>query len=181
MSTLYDVQTRGLSHRTEPSPVNSHNEWDPLEEVIVGHVEGATVPSNHLVVTYNLPAGLGRLYRLAAGRRYPGWMLRLAEKELEGFVDLLKGEGITVRRPDPQPFHRRYRTARWSSKGFTVACPRDGFLVMGDEIVETPMCWRSRHFEGDAYRALFKDYWKAGARWTSAPRPQLTDDLFDAA
>jgi glycine amidinotransferase len=27
------------------SPVNSHNEWDPLEEVIVGRLEGATIPS----------------------------------------------------------------------------------------------------------------------------------------
>ena len=27
-----------------PSPVCSYNEWDPLEEVIVGRVEGATVP-----------------------------------------------------------------------------------------------------------------------------------------
>ncbi len=24
--------------------VNTHNEWDPLEEVIVGNVEGATIP-----------------------------------------------------------------------------------------------------------------------------------------
>ena len=33
------------------------------------------------------------------------------------------------------------------------------------------MCWRSRYFEGDAYRSLFKEYFRAGARWTSAPRP----------
>ena len=162
------------------SPVGSHNEWDPLEEVIVGHVEGATIPSNHLVVTYNLPPVLGRLYRLAAGRQYPEWMKRMARKELEGFVDLLRSEGITVRRPDERPFPRRYKTPNWSSRGFTVACPRDGFLVIGDEIIETPMCWRSRYFEGDAYRALFKDYFGRGARWTSAPRPQVTDDLFKA-
>ena len=41
------------------------------------------------------------------------------------------------------------------------------------------MCWRSRYFEGDAYRSLFKEYFRAGARWTSAPRPQLTDDLYN--
>lgn len=181
MLAFDDVQKSTLPAAAQLSPVGSHNEWDPLEEVIVGHVAGATIPSNHLVVTYNLPPALGRLYRLAAGRRYPGWMLRLAEKELEGFVDLLQGEGIVVRRPDERTFHRRYRTARWSSKGFTVACPRDGFLVVGDEIIETPMCWRSRHFEGDAYRALFKGYFAAGARWTSAPRPELSDDLFDQA
>lgn len=26
------------------SPVCSHNEWDPLQEVIVGRLDGATVP-----------------------------------------------------------------------------------------------------------------------------------------
>jgi hypothetical protein len=39
------------------SPVNSHNEWDPLEEIIVGRLEGATMPSDHPVVTCNIPNG----------------------------------------------------------------------------------------------------------------------------
>ena len=159
-------------------PVSSWNEWDPLEEVIVGHVEGATIPSDHLAVTYNLPPRLKALYRLAAGRRYPEWMKRRARQELDNFVRLLEQEGVTVRRPDPAPFHRPYRTPHWRSRGFTVACPRDGVLVVGDEIIEAPMCWRSRHFEAGAYRDLFKHYFAGGARWTAAPRPELRDDLF---
>lgn len=185
MSVLTDAHLNRTdafrSNTREVPPVSSYNEWDPLEEVIVGHVDGATIPSNHLVVTYNLPPALSRLYRLAAGRRYPNWMLKLAQKELDGFISLLEGEGVVVRRPDPMPFSRHYKTANWSSRGFTVACPRDGFMVVGDEIIETPMCWRSRHFEGDAYRSLFKQYFREGARWTAAPRPQLTDDLFDGS
>ena len=51
--------------------------------------------------------------------------------------------------------------------------------MIGDEIIESPMCWRSRYFEGDAYRSLFKEYFRGGARWTSAPRPQLTDELYN--
>jgi len=38
---------------------------------------------------------------------------------------------------------------------------------------------RSRYFEAVAYRSLFKEYFHAGARWTSAPRPVLTDELYD--
>jgi glycine amidinotransferase len=162
-----------------PSPVSSYTEWDPLEEVIVGSLDGATIPSNHITVTYNLPRSVMALYRLAAGWRYPAWMRRLAEKELDGFIRLLEGEGIRVRRPDPVDFSRKYRTPHWSSRGFTVACPRDAYLVVGDEIIEAPMCWRSRYFESEAYRALFKEYFRQGARWTSAPRPQLTDELYD--
>lgn len=39
------------------SPVCSYNEWDPLEEVIVGRVEGATVPhlSTEIKVSSHLP------------------------------------------------------------------------------------------------------------------------------
>ena len=33
-----------LLHANPSSPVWAWNEWDPLEEVIVGRVEGATVP-----------------------------------------------------------------------------------------------------------------------------------------
>jgi glycine amidinotransferase len=171
--------TRGASPARADCPVNSHTEWDPLEEVIVGRLEGATIPSAHVTVTFNLPPLAARLYRLAAGFRYPKWMVRLAQRELDGFIGLLEGEGIKVRRPEAVDFARRFRTPHWASRGFCVACPRDPFLIVGDEIVETPACWRSRYFEADAYRPLFKEYFAGGARWTAAPRPQLTDELYD--
>lgn len=108
-------------------------------------------------------------------------MVRRAQTELDGFVSLLEAEEVRVRRPEPIDQRRRVRTLLWSSKGFCLACPRDIYLVVGDEIIETPTCWRSRHFEGDAYRELFKEYFTDGARWTAAPRPQLPDELFDAS
>ncbi len=107
-------------------------------------------------------------------------MLRRAQTELDGFIRLLESEGVRVRRPELIDQRRRISTRLWSSRGFCLACPRDLYLVVGDEIIETPTCWRSRQFEGDAYRALFKEYFTDGARWTAAPRPQLPDELFDA-
>ena len=107
-------------------------------------------------------------------------MVRRAQTELDSFVRLLEAEGVQVRRPEPIDQRRRVRTRLWSSRGFCLACPRDVYLVVGDEIIETPTCWRPRHFEGDAYRKLFKEYFVGGARWTAAPRPQLPDELFDA-
>jgi len=62
-----DMITRAIGPDAAPagqvSPVNSHNEWDPLEEVIVGRLEGATIPSGHPVVTCNIPAWLRRASR----------------------------------------------------------------------------------------------------------------------
>jgi len=51
--------------------------------------------------------------------------------------------------------------------------------LIGDEIIETPMGWPCRCFETHSYRPILKDYFRRGARWTAAPRPPLTDELFD--
>lgn len=58
--------------------------------------------------------------------------------------------------------------------------PRDLLIVVGDTIVEAPLSWRCRHHEVDAYRPLIKSYFRQGAGWLQAPRPQLTDELFPA-
>jgi glycine amidinotransferase len=165
--------------KRHPCPVNSHNEWDPLEEVIVGRLDGAVIPPNHPAVTFNVPRAVARIYRFVGGYRYPRLLTAPARRELEEFIRVLEGEGVRVRRPDVVDFARKIRTPYWSSTGFCISCPRDGFLVVGDEIIEAPMCWRARYFEPVAYRRLFREYFEAGARWTAAPKPLLLDSLYD--
>ncbi|SDC68743.1 amidinotransferase [Streptomyces prasinopilosus] len=162
------------------SPVNSHNEWDPLEEIIVGRLDGATIPSDHPVVTCNIPPWAARVQGLAAGFRYPRFLIERAQQELDQFIALLRSLDVTVRRPDAVDHRRRFGTPDWSSRGFCNTCPRDSMLVIGDEIIETPMAWPCRYFETHSYRTVLKDYFRRGARWTAAPRPQLTDELFEA-
>ena len=82
------------------SAVMSYTEWDPLEEIIVGQLEGATIPSKHAAVTVNMPSQAARLYPFFAGRKYPKWMIRLAQAELDCFIAALEGEGVRVRRPE---------------------------------------------------------------------------------
>ena len=163
----------------ETCPVNSFSEWDPLEEVIVGRLEHATIPGGHVVVVSNFHDSVARICRLAGGFRYPRLLTKPAQRELDGFVHLLESEGIVVRRPDVIEHSKPYRTPSWESRGFCTACPRDGFFVIGDEIIEAPQAWRCRQFEAHAYRSLFKEYFNRGARWTAAPRPQLPERLYD--
>lgn len=167
------------STETITCPVNSYNEWDPLEEVIVGRLEGARIPPNHVTVTYTVPPTAAKFYPFVSGRRYPGFLVKRAQKELDEFIHILESEGIVVRRPDIMDFSVRYKTPYWSSKGFGTTCPRDGVLIIGNEIIETPMAWRSRYFEVQAYRSLFKEYYAKGAKWTAAPKPLLLDELYD--
>lgn len=71
-----------------------------------------------------------------------------------------------------------YRTIS-SDTGFHAAMPRDLLLVIGEEIIESPMAWRCRFFEYRAYRTLLKEYFKAGAKWTTPPKPLMCDELYD--
>ncbi|MCA6093426.1 amidinotransferase [Streptomyces sp. SCA3-4] len=171
-----------MADAAEPlvSPVASHNEWDPLEEIIVGRLDGATIPSGHPVVACNLPPWGARLQGLTAGVRYPRVLIERAQHELDQFIALLRSLGVTVRRPDAVDHKRRFGTPDWSSRGFCNSCPRDSMLVIGDEIIETPMAWPCRYFETHSYRTILKDYFRRGARWTAAPKPQLTDALYEA-
>jgi glycine amidinotransferase len=171
---IYDTTRRN-------GPVSSHNEWDPLEEVVVGRLEGATVPYAHAVITAGIPRTVAAIYPFFGGRHYPRIMTSKGQEELDAFIHILEAEGVCVRRPDVVDSARRYRTPEWKSSGYCTTCPRDGFLVVGDEIIETPMAWRCRYFEGFAYRSLFKEYFQQGARWTAAPKPELPDELYDAS
>lgn len=161
------------------SPVHSYNEWDPLEEIIVGRLEGSVIPSSHPVVTCNIPGMAAWGQTMTAGFRYPQLMVAPAQRELDGFVALLESLGTTVTRPDAIIHKTRFSTPDWSSRGFCNTCPRDSMLVIGEEIIETPMAWPCRYFETHSYREILKDYFRRGARWTSAPKPQLTEELFD--
>lgn len=66
-----------------------------------------------------------------------------------------------------------------SVAGMYAAMPRDILLVVGNEIIEAPMAWRARFFEYRAYRPLIKEYFRKGAKWTTAPKPTMADELYD--
>lgn len=164
--------------------VNSHNEWDPLEEVIVGILDGAAELTWEIgleAVTAVEHLERSRKYHMAnAGQRVAAAHKMLAQKELDEFVRILKAEGVNVRRPDPLQHDKPNATPHWTTMGGNCqADPRDVLIVFGDEILEAPMSWRSRYFEFFAYRSLVQEYFRAGARWTAAPKPQLTADSYD--
>ncbi|MFK5970615.1 MAG: hypothetical protein QM487_10915 [Candidatus Marithrix sp.] len=168
---------------TQISPVNSHNEWDPLEEVIIGSLDGAMFPGWN-VINYatvapkeweEIEKKLG-----GGGNPYPPELVAAARKDLAEFIHILKSEGVNVRQVQAANYNTPFNTPDWQiNSGFCAANPRDPFMVLGNEILETPMADRGRYFETWAYRELFKEYFNAGAKWTAAPKPQLLDNLYD--
>ena len=162
-------------------PVKSYTEWDQLEEVIVGIVDGARFPPWHIAMEPVLPPNQQRTFREHAGKSFPPEQIAAACRELDRFVEILEGEGVTVRRPEPIAHDKPYSTLHWTSTGLYAAMPRDVLLVVGDEIIECPLAWRSRYFETLAYRPLLKEYFLGGAKWSAAPKPELRDELYDAS
>lgn len=161
--------------------VESYNEWDPLEEVVVGSLDEAMLPTWQTILEATVPLGSEYLAAPQGGKtQYPAEQIAAGKKDLDEFIRLLEAEGITVRQAEPHRFSAPFSTPDWSvENGFCAANPRDVFLVIGDEIIEVPMAHRDRHYEMHAYRGLLKDYFLRGARWTSAPKPQLLDDLYE--
>lgn len=181
MIATMSTKSPASSAPTTSCPVEAYNEWDPLEEVIVGRVEGATVPHYDVALASCLSDEQRAFFRSNAGKPFPAERIAAAAAELEELVHILEAEGIKVRRPDLIDFSRPYSTPHWTcSAGFYAAMPRDFLLVIGNEVIESPMAWRSRYYEAHLYRRLLKEYFHAGARWTAAPRPELRDELYDS-
>ncbi|MBE9064723.1 amidinotransferase [cf. Phormidesmis sp. LEGE 11477] len=164
--------------------VSSHNEWDPLEEVIVGIVDNAMFPAWNTIFKRIVPPGSWKQVEdivVSGGTPYPEEFIAAAQTCLKEFVHILEAEGVTVRRPDSMNFAADYATPSWQvDSGFCAANPRDAFIVVGNQIIEAPMADRGRYFESWPYRSLLKEYFKQGARWVSAPKPQLLDAQFDS-
>ena len=81
--------------------VNAFNEWDPLEEIVVGIVEDALVPPWETITPAVVhDQSQWPFFRAEGGRRWPTEMLKRAEHDIEAFVHVLEAEGVTVRRPE---------------------------------------------------------------------------------
>lgn len=157
--------------------VCSWNEWDPLEEVVVGSVLGAMYPELSPILAANGEPGWLAHYQ---GLMMEDELIEAANEQLDELIHILEAEGVTVRRPEPMPHHFDFKTPFWQCKsGWNTANPRDLFLVVGDEIIECASPLRHRHFESLAYHRLFTSYFQRGARWSSAPRAPLRDSLYD--
>jgi N-dimethylarginine dimethylaminohydrolase len=161
------------------STVWSCNEWDQLEEVIIGNPLNARFP------TADLSAQLAEFPDRPVAEMprgpFPQQIIEETQEDLDGFVKILEGLGVAVKRPQTWPHDAKFSTVHWEAQGYYNYCPRDVLLVIGDHIIETPNVIRSRAQETFSYRSLLIDYMKSGAKWYSAPKPMLLDSLFEGA
>jgi glycine amidinotransferase len=159
--------------------VSVYTEWAPLKEVIVGSC-----------VNFNL-AGIDRTFRFLyenrdgkhTDRNFPHQIdsryIAERQEDLDNLQALLEGEGITVKRPSRLREIQHVKTPDFES--YTTGCdsPRDMYLCIADQIIETPPTNRKRYFEHALLRTIFMEYFRRGARWVVAPRPSLREASLD--
>src|SRR3954447_15058825 len=106
-----------IEHKREDtartSSVWSCNEWDQLEEVIVGNPLNARFPTPDLSTQIaefpdrcvcNIPTGV-----------FPEQIIEETEEDLNGFAETLESCGVKVRRPDTWSHESTFSTINWES------------------------------------------------------------------
>jgi hypothetical protein len=124
------------------SGVWSCNEWDPLEEVIVGNPLRARFPTPDL--STQLAEFPDRQLSEIPRGAFPQRIIEETDEDLNEFVRILEKQGVTVKRPDTWPHEAEFSTIHWQAQGYYNYCPRDVMLVIGDHLIETPNVIRSR-------------------------------------
>ncbi|MFF0879795.1 scyllo-inosamine-4-phosphate amidinotransferase [Micromonospora aurantiaca (nom. illeg.)] len=159
------------------SSVWSVNDWDPLEEIILGTALGLGVPPVDVSVRhfFEPPEGaeLEKVDTAVLQR-----VVDETEEDLAELAHILTAANVRVRRPDPLPYGQRFATLGWESAAMHALMPRDCLLVVENKIIEAPMAMRARFFEVAPFRRLLGEYFDAGAHWLSAPKPLLPDETY---
>lgn len=160
--------------------VHSWDEFTQLREVIVGSAAGARLPpATDISAWLNLYPEMTRDEVVGAPwGPVPDRIVDEAEEDLEALQRTLESLAVTVQRPDPVDHDKEFSTRDWRSRGMYSYCPRDLTLVLGDALIECPSATRARFFENEGLRRHFARYEARGARWISAPRPCLADELY---
>lgn len=173
--------------------LSSHNEWDRLVEVVVGSAENYTSHDRELSFDLFFHENLFRsdwaYPRLdkagrsdVAGR---SWSIkkRYAEElheDVENLAETLKSLGVVVHRPVTLAKNAPPISGfGWEAMPVPALNIRDNTLILGDEMIETPPAIRSRYLETRLLAPVYQHYYDQGARWTTMPRPVLTDNSFD--
>jgi glycine amidinotransferase/scyllo-inosamine-4-phosphate amidinotransferase 1 len=160
------------------TPVSSYNEWDPLEEVIVGSATGARIARGDISLFAVHFPDFGAPDAIPSGP-FAQEAIETTQEELDVLCRELEKLGVRVRRPDPVDAEAILATPDWETDGFYEYCPRDSILVVGDLLVDAPMPTRAHRLKALSLRTLALEYFSGGARWISAPVPRLRDDLYD--
>jgi len=147
--------------------INVHNTFDPLKEIIIGDIDPEAI----------------KLDDSRAQKRIE-YIFGKTKDELLHFQEILEARNIKTHRPKAIP-NKAISTPYWSMPGTKIPLtPRDLYLVLGDNIIESAMCEQERFFETFYFRDIMLEQFNKGAKWFAMPIPrhdyenyQLAEDV----
>lgn len=158
--------------------VSAYTEWGQLKEIVVGNCVNLTREnidlSFKLFFDENLQDQLIENSIVLQER-----LISQRMEDLDNLAKTLEKEGIIVHRPKPIEHVKPFITPEFSSHTTPCDNPRDQVLIWGNKIIETPPLLRTRYFENDLLKDLFLAYFRLGADWIVAPKPEMKDSSFD--
>ena len=128
--------------------INSYNEWDPLEKIIVGSATNANWPMSDPVFAEEARNSLWTETPAPSGP-VPQWIVDEANKELDILAETLARYGATVYRPKEMDFVE--------VNGMYNYCPRDRLLIAGNTLVDCNMMYSCRNQEIKNYHRLIAE------------------------
>ena len=146
--------------------INSRNEWDPLEKIIVGSATNANWPMTDPVFAEESRNSLWTETPAPSGP-VPQFIVDEANRELDILCEALLRYGATVYRPKPMNFVEE--------QGMYNYCPRDRLLIAGNTLVDCNMMYPCRNQEIKNYYRLI------GEAQTIITMPRNVGMTLDAA
>lgn len=158
--------------------IKSHNDWDQLEEIIVGTADYATLPTmNKSVQAFSYAE-----YTLEELKSLEGPHEQRIRDEANEDLDILSKTltdlGIKVHRPKSVNHEKKFSSPEWETTGWYTFCPRDLLLPLDELVLEAASPMRARQYETRAYYDYLYQQVDEGVEWIKAPTPILEDSLY---
>jgi len=122
--------------------INSCNEWDPIEAIVVGDATAANWPMTDSVFANEARNSVWTATPAPSGPVAQP-IIDQANRELDTLSETLLRYGAIVYRPQPMDFLEQ--------QGMYNYCPRDRLLVAGDVLVDVNMMYLCRNQEIENY------------------------------
>ncbi len=158
--------------------INVFTEWDPLKEVVVGNIGQWTDIHPDFSFRLYYQDNLKNIF-LEKSIKLQQKVIQQRQDDLDGLSRILSEEGYQVHRPSPLEKLFPFQTPEFKEWPSPCHNPRDQFLIIGDQIIETSCQWRKRYFENDFLKPVLMEKFRQGARWVTSPRPVMGEKSFD--
>lgn len=161
--------------------IHSCNEWDPLQEIIIGNPKNARIPSLDEISQQNFDRPDAVTDDLKQSVAMPAWLIEETQEDIEDLSATLQSFGIRTHQADAVDSSSTVTTSLWSADQENSINIRDMTLIHGQMVIDAPSPTRGRAFERLAVSGLLNTYRNAGGTaWLhSPPRPTLPDATYD--